>query len=196
MTDIVIRKGKTFRRVVRYMSLPYLYKAITAVTKGAPCRLTVPAHDIPDGWRVAPVSIVGMTELNVTHDPPWTSDYLQATVVDVDTIDLNAVNSSGFTTYVSGGYLQLYTPKSLAGATARMTVRNRKGGTELESFTVATSRIELDDTTKTITVLMSDTDTAAITWSRGVYDLEYENAAGETELVLEGSITAVDEVTT
>lgn len=70
-------------------------KSITAATKANPCALTVPGHGLVTGQVIQVTSVGGMVELN---DKLFT-----VTVVDANTITLNGVNSSAYTTYTSGG---------------------------------------------------------------------------------------------
>ena len=199
--DLTITKGETFEHVLRWESSPYLYKPITGITKAAPAVVTAATHGVPDGWRVAIVSVVGMTEINAAHSPPRAADFHKATVLTASTIELNDVNSSEFTTYVSGGYVQYLTPVSLSGYTARMQVRNRAGGTLLASTDVDDTPLDVitvavDDALKTITVSITATNTAAITWKRGVYDIEMVSGTGVVTALFAGSVAIVEEVTT
>lgn len=130
-----IRKGETFVRVLRWASNTITYKSITAASKAGPCVLTVPSHGIPDGWLINRiVSILGMTQLN-THKliaGEWIQtalgeqfdEGLKATVLSSSSIELNEVNASGYTTYISGGVIEYYSPASLSGFTARMQIRD------------------------------------------------------------------------
>ena len=196
--DLEIHKGKTFTRVIRWETTPFVYKAITGITKAGPAVVTATGHGVPNGWRVAIVSAGGMREINAKHSPPRPSEFHRATVLTSSTLELNEVNSTDFTTYTSGGYVQYYTPVDLSGYTARMTIRDQVGGTSLLSLTteVGNLRIALDNTAKTITLTISATDTALATWSEGVYDLEMVSAGSVVTEILAGTIKALDEVTT
>jgi hypothetical protein len=190
--DLRIPQGKTVARVLRVAASPYIYKAITAITQAAPARLTVTGHGLPDGWPVAVVSVKGMRQINALCSPPGEEEYRRATVVDVNTIELNDVNSSDFTAYSGGGYVQTYTPVDLAGGIARLTVRDRVGGTALVSMDSATlGGIVLDNTAKTVTYTFAATATAAYTWTTGVFELEFEDANGVV-ITLERGTVAVD----
>ena len=205
-TNLTIVKGKTFNRVVRWSSEPFLYKAITAITKAAPAVITSAAHGIPDGWLVAVVSVKGMTQINAPNQPPKDKDYHKATTA-TNTVTLNDVNSSDYTAYTSGGYVQCLTPVDLAGYTARMSVKDKVGGTELFRldtsttaavlpYTHAQPRIAINNTTKTITLTIHAEDTAAMTFKKGVYDLEMVSTGGVVDLLISGAIIVADEVTT
>jgi hypothetical protein len=119
-------------------------------------------------------------------------------VVDPNTVTLNKVNSADFSVYTSGGYLQFYTPVSLSGFSARMTIKDRVDGTVLATLTSGApdNRIVLDDANHTITITISATDTALFTFTKGVYDLEMVSGAGVVTTLFTGSITVAKEVTT
>lgn len=193
--NFTILQGDTFTRVVRWETLPFIYKAITGITQAAPVVVTAVGHDLKTGWRAAVVSVRGMKEINAEHSPPRDSEFNQVTVPDADHVSFNMINSSDFDAYTSGGYLQYYTPVSLAGFTARMTIKDRKGGNVLLTL-VSPTDIALDDTAHTITITITATATAALTWTKGVYDLELVSGAGAVTKLYTGSITVSKEVTT
>jgi hypothetical protein len=148
-----------------------------------------------DGQRATVVSVVGMTQINAANTPPADTDYHKVTVVDIDTIQFNDVNSSQFGTYKSGGYVQYNTLVNLAGMTARMKIKDRVGGTILATLTTENGGIVVNNAAKTITLNISATETAAYTWQRGVYDLEMI-AGSVVTLLLTGNIKVYPEVTT
>lgn len=194
--DFTIEQGRTFTCSLRWEAPPIVYKAISTINNSAPARITVPSHNIPPGWRVAVVSVKGMTQINAENTPPECGDYHEATIVDTNTVELNDVNAADFGAYTSGGYLQFNTPVDLAGFTARMTIRNRVGGTELLSLTTENGRISIDNATKKVTLTIPATDTASITWVKGVYDLEMVSGGGVVTAILSGDIAVSKEVTT
>jgi hypothetical protein len=176
--DLTIFKGKTFSQIIRWETEPFVYVPITSITQAAPARVTAPNHGLPTGWRVIAVSVLGMSEINCTNTPPKSKDWRRATVIDPSTIELNEVNAAQFTKYQSGGYLQFYTPMSLAGCTATLTVYDQYGGAVLLTLSNALGSILLDDTSKTIKLLMNAAATAGITWDSGVYDLQVTDSVG------------------
>lgn len=194
-TNLEIVQGSTFERTVRWETPPFVYKAITAITRAAPAVITAPAHGLPERWRVAVVSAGGMDEINA-NDPPKAKQYKRATVVDGDTISLNEVNSTEYSAYTSGGYLQYYTPVDLSGYTARMKIKDRVGGTTLVELTTENGGISLDNTAKKIVLTISADDTDEYTWTRGVYDLELVSPTDVVTKLLTGKIKVVPEVTT
>jgi hypothetical protein len=194
--DIEIVQGETFNRTIRWEQKPYVYKAITAISRAAGMVVTATSHGMPDGWRAFILSAGGMVEANSKHEPPWPTDFRTGTVLTPNTVEFNDVNSSEYTEYTSGGFLGYLTPASLDGFTARMSIKNRVGGTELLSLTTENARIALDDSAKTITLTIDADDTAAFEWSRGVYDLEMVSDAGVVTALLKGVVKIVSEVTT
>lgn len=198
--DLPIIQGKTFSRVIRWETSPFVYKAITGITKAAPAVVTCVGHGVTDGWRVAIVSVQGMVEINASN-PPKEREFVKATVLDPDTLELNTVNASEYSTYTSGGYVQYYTPVSLSGFTARMQIKNKVGGTVLASSDVDDAPLDVIDISlstgaHTIAFTIAATDTAAFTWTKGVYDLELVSGSGVVTQVLSGLVTVTKEVTT
>ena len=193
--NLVITQGATFENVVRWETEPFLFKAITGMTNTAPVTVTTAAHGIPDGWRVAVVDAGGMTELNAANNPPKSADFRQATIPDTTHVEFNPISAVEFGEYTSGGYLQWYTPHDLASYTARMSIKDKIGGTVLLSLTTENSGITLSNTDKTITLAITATATAELTWIAGVYDLELISPAGFVTSLMYGSISVNKEVT-
>lgn len=199
--DIEIKQGKTFSLVLRWEAEPIVYKAITAISfaNGAP-RLTVPNHETLNEWRGAITRVKGPKQINAKNVPPRESDYVQATVIDADTIELNKVTpcdeqGNEWPAYVSGGFWQYNTPVDLAGYTARMSIKNRIGGTELLLLTTENGRIAIDNTAKTITFTISAADTAAIDWKKGVFEVEMVNGSYVCPIYY-GNVSVTQEVAT
>jgi len=194
--NLTVVQGNTFSQVVRWETVPFVFKPITDISRSAPVVITAAAHGIPDGWRAAVVSAGGMTKINATHFPVRGSDLKTVTVLSADSVALHDINSTAYTTYTSGGYLVYYTPVSLSGYTARMTIKDRVGGTVLATLTSGTGEIVLDNTNKTITATIAAALTAAYSWASGVYDLELESGDGVVTTLLRGTVAVTEEVTT
>lgn len=202
--NLEIIQGSNFTKEFRWGTDELIYKAITGATQSLPCRLTVSGHGAPNGWPVAISGIrSGMTQLNA---PSWnktsqkqikTSDYLEATNINSNTIELNKINSSGFNAYTNGGYIQYYTPVDLTGYTARMQIRaSVSSNTFLLELTTANGRIILDNTAKTITLSLTATETAALTWVKGIYaSIEMVSAGGQVTALAQGSVVVKKEAT-
>lgn len=193
--DITITRGKTFRKVFQWeQASPVVSKAITAISfaSGFP-RLTVTSHGVPDGWRCTVNRVVGPKQINAKNNPPRDSDYYEVTVIDSNTIELNGVvpvdeNGREWAEYVSGGFINYNTPRDLTGYTADVVMRDKVGGTVLLSSRLGDSPLNLittdvDDPTKTITVVIDATDTAAITWNKAVYEIEMHGPSSVEALI-------------
>lgn len=192
--DLEFKRGKTYLHEVRVEEKPIVYKAITGIDCKAPIRLKVVAHGLINGWPAAVTNVKGTTEINAEANNVKESDYHPATVVDVDHIEFNDVNAAGFKQYVSGGVLQYNTPTDLTGCSARLVIRDKVGGTELFRLDDQNGRIVLNNTSKTVTLNVSASDTALMTFKKGVYELELENPAGEVFLVMSGAVAVTKEI--
>ncbi len=186
--DLAIRKGATFAQALRWEAPPIVWKPITAISLTAPVRLTVPAHDCPPNWRVNVSCNKSMREMDGVKGV--------ATVIDADTIEINTINASGFKPYKGDGYLSYNTPVDMTAMTARMSIKDKVGGTELLRLSTLDGTIVLDEATCTITITLPALVTAALTWKGGVYDLELEAIDGTVTCLLAGKVKVIDEVTT
>ena len=186
--DFAIRKGATFAQTLRWEAPPIVWKPITAISLTAPVRLTVPGHDCPPNWRVNVSCNKSMRELDGAKG--------LATVIDADTIEINTINASGFKPYKGDGYLSFNTPVDMTAMTARMSIKDKVGGTELLRLSTLDGTITLDEVSCTISLTIPATVTAALTWKGGVYDLELEAIDGTVMCLLAGKVKVTDEVTT
>lgn len=193
--DLTILQGKTFEQIFRWETAPIVYKPITAIVAQAPVRLTCVGHGLVDGWRAAVVSVRGMTQINAEGSPPDATDYHPVTVVDDDTVEFNDVNAAEYSAYTSGGYLQFNTPIDLTGYSARMTIKNRVGGTSLLELD-SSDEIAIDADARTITLTIAPAVTELLTFSRAVYDLEMVASGGAVYELASGALKLIKEVTT
>lgn len=185
-----IYQGSTFAEVLRWESSTKTYIPITAIDKSAPLVVTAPAHGVPPEWRVKFTNIVGMTDLNSNDN------YYQVTSVTTDTLTINSVNSLGFKAYTSGGIVEYNTPINLAGYTARMQLRSNLSSPDvITELTTENGGIVINNTTKTITLNISATDTGAFTFSSAVYSLELISSGGQVTPFCSGTFTLTKEVT-
>ena len=136
-----------------------------------------------------------MTEINGEANKLKEGDYHAVTVIDPNTLEFNEINAASFKPYVSGGHLQYHTPVNLAGATARMAIKDKVGGRVLHSLTTENGGVVIDASAHTITLNISAVDTEAFAWKAGVYDLEIVQGAVVTALLV-GKVTVSKEVTT
>jgi hypothetical protein len=88
------------------------------------------------------------------------------------------------------------TPINLSGYTAKMQVRQTVGSsTILLDLSTLNGRIIITAISGQIQLLVSATDTAAITWQRGKYDLELVSSTGIVTRLLYGEVEVSKEVT-
>lgn len=183
-------QGATFSEVLRWESSKKIYKVITGITKAAPAVVTAVSHGVPEGWRVKITNVTGMKEINDTEN------YVIASVKTADTVELNSINAAGYTTYTSGGVLEYYEPKDLAGYTARMQIREKiDSTTTIDELTTENGKITIDNINKTITLSITATATALYTFNSAVYSLELVSGGGVVTPFATGTITLVKEVT-
>ncbi|MGA0610099.1 hypothetical protein [Caldimonas sp. KR1-144] len=187
--NLTIEQGHTFQKVVRWQAPTLVYRAITGMARSGPARVTAIAHGIPEGWPVAVVDALGMTELNAGSQPPTGSDFRRATVVDEDTVEFNEVSSANFKVYKSGGYLVFHAPLDLTGFTARLVVKSKVGGEVLFEMTTENGRITINEGDRTITLDISAVETGALEWKAGVYDLDLIAPSGAITPLLAGAVT-------
>jgi hypothetical protein len=206
VNDLTIAQGKTYQQVFHWEEKPIVRKPITGISfaSGAP-NIQVVGHGLVSGWGCAVKGVKGPTQLNAVNNPLRKTDYHEATVLDSDNIELNDVdpfdeNGKIWPSWVSGGFLQYNTPVNLVGYTARMSLKDKVGGTELFRFdSVAgptTGLITLDNVAKTITLSATDAQTAALVARRDVDDLEMVSALGKVTAISTGVVTVSTEVTT
>ncbi len=88
------------------------------------------------------------------------------------------------------------TPIDLTGYTARMHIReSQDADAAFVTLTTENDGITLGDAAGTITLSISASDTAAITETSGVYDLELVSAGGIVTRLLAGEVLISKEVT-
>jgi hypothetical protein len=190
VTDITLQQGATFSRTYRWGTRPYVYKTISAVAKAAPVRLTVTAHGLKDGWRVAVSNVAGMTELNAQNEPPLDNEYHAVTVVDANTIELNEIVSLGYTAATANtGVVRYLTPVDLKIR------RTASSADTLVSLTSEDGDITLDATENTITVEISPATSAALSFSEAVFQLELVAGDGTVTRLDSGRVKFSREVT-
>jgi hypothetical protein len=190
--DLEIVQGATFSQVMTWCSDVLVQKTISAIAKGAPTSVTAASHGMVSGLPCWLEELGGMRQARQDHlvDPPHIATVISSSVVTVP------LNSHQFNDFTSGGALVYYQPQDLTGFTARMQIRDSVGAAAaLLELTTSNSRIALDNTAKTITLTISATDTAAITWTRGVYDLELVSAGGVVYRVSQGNVFVNRETT-
>lgn len=184
-----IYQGSTFKESLRWETSTKVYKAITNITKAAPMVITAAGHGVPVGWRIKVTNVNGMKEINSADT------YHTVTDTTTDTITINAINSLSYTDYTSGGVVEYNQPRDLTGVTARMQIREKLASTTvLDELTTENGGIVIDTVNKTISIVISATDTALYTFNTAVYSMELIDG---TEVIpfIYGGITLDKEIT-
>jgi hypothetical protein len=183
-------QGSTFKEVFRWESGTKVYKPISGISQNAPCVIQATGHGLPVGWRFKVTNVVGMKEIISTGD-----NYYICTSTDTDSITINSLNSIAYNAYVSGGVVEYNQPVDLSGFTARMQIREKiDSPTTILELTTENGGILIDNITKTITLVISATTTAALTFSSALYSLELIKGIEVTPFLV-GSLSLVKEVT-
>jgi len=183
-----IYQGSTFREVFRWESALKTYLPITNITKTAPVAVQCTGTLPPVGWRAKITSAAGMKEIN-------SEEYRIITESSGSTVIINSINASGYTTYTSGGILEYNTPIDLSGYTARLQIRPQIASTLIIlSLTTENGGIVIDNTLKTITVLITATQTTELNFTNAVYSLELVKQ-GEVSTFSTGNVSLVPEIT-
>ncbi|MDP3848629.1 MAG: hypothetical protein Q8R10_19595 [Pseudomonas sp.] len=178
--DLRIVQGATLRKPLLLMQPSYVYRPIGAIQKTAPLRLTVPAHGMPAAW---PCWIEGATGWSALNRDKQRERFRIAAVVDADTLEFNDLN--GAVQNASGGHLVYQAPVDLTGASARLHIRDAVGALLL-ALTLG-SGLEIAGPGRLLLTL-SAAQTAAITWLKGVYDLELTMSDGSVDRWAEGEV--------
>lgn len=185
--DLHIVQGSTLRDTLRLMQPRYEYRPITGIS-GSPLRLTVD-HGLPGNWLAW---VQGVSNMQGVNRSPQTERPHRVTVVDASTLEINALSAFGLNP--SGGQLIYKPPVDLAGATARMQIREQVGGAVLLELTTENGGLAISGP-GTITRTLSATQTAALAWTEAVYDLEVQYPDGTVQRYLQGAVTVSREVT-
>lgn len=112
-------------------------------------------------------------------------------------VDLEINQGSNFSKLVTWKTGEALTPVDLTGCQARMQVRQKvESPAVLLDFSTTAGNIVLGGALGTVKyAIMSATQTAAIAWTKGVYDLEIVFADGTVQRKISGNVTISLEVT-
>lgn len=169
---LTLVQGKRFRRVWRWPQILKVYKPVNAMPSAAPVRFSVTGHGAPDGWPVRFTGIKGPSQVN--------DRWVKATVVDANTIEINALNAGDMPAYAGGGYMEYFAPVDLSVFTAgRATLKEVvTDASPVLDITIANGRMLLDNALKTITFDVDGPTLAALTKYSGIWDWEMTASGG------------------
>lgn len=189
-----IRRGSTYLKDFRFETEPYVYKPIQGITQSAPCTIQCTGHGLLQDQLFTVQNAGGMLNLN-EHTPVVADDWHRATILDVDTIELNRINSTTFKAYTSGGHIRYRTVVDLTGLEAEMKFLDRPGGTV---YYIARSSglvtppdpavITLDTALQRVFIELPDEDTATFLWRRAIFDLDLIDSTGRIFTRVNGDV--------
>lgn len=190
-----VYQGSTFEEVLRWESATKTYATISAISKAAPCVVTVNSGQPtpPVNWRTRISGVGGMKEINLLSDNDY---YLTSSIVS-NQITYNDINSANYTTYTSGGILEWNSPIPVSTYTAQMQIRESvDSSTVILELTTANGGISINSNDYTIAIRMTSQQTAAFTFITAVYSLELTNTLDNRVLTfVNGNLTLIPEVT-
>lgn len=176
---LTVPRGRDAEIVLQPATSTVIYRPVTAIAISAPVRLTVPAHGVPPGWTVQAVGKAGVSPLLLCGPQ-------LATVIDADTIDINARQSLDWPAYSGGVQLAYNQPLSLTGYTARLRAYNDSADASFLFELIAGDGITIS--AGTLTAHFSAARTALWTKDRGFYSLSLSDATGNY-LLASGIVT-------
>jgi hypothetical protein len=206
---IIARRGETTDIPIRVEQSGIAHARIAALIVAAPLRVTAPGHGIPDGWRAAIVNARGVGGINARHDPPGDADLRRVRRIDADTLEFPGVNGYGMSgRHAPGtGQIAFYPPLDLGEFSgARMEVKDAPGGRALAIFATPgalandeelAGRLEIDAAGSTIWLRLTATQTEALAFSTGFFDIELLDGDRVVAICPANSTLAVrEEITT
>lgn len=195
--DLIITKGKTFSQAFLCAEDDqYVYRKIATLASAAPAQIAVAGHGLPAGWPARIESVKAPLELNTPED-----EWLIPAVINDGVLEINHLNLQGAKPFSGPGVLVYPKPIDITGWTARMQVRDRIGGAVLLNFSsnpgdAPDGTITVDTAGSALVIGLSADKTAAISWSRAVYDIEAARPDGSViGIVSPSSIIVKQEVT-
>lgn len=198
--DLVIVQGDDFTDEIIPTEDYFVWKTITAISRAAPVLVTSAAHGIVNNLPFTIESVGGMTEINTDQDTGLCAngqpEYF-ASNITANTVEINDVNSLGFTVYTSGGVLKYKPAIDLTGYSARLKAKYDYNDTVaiIDASTV-NGKLVINTTTKRIAFALSAAITSVYDFDRLVYDLELVSASGIVVKTIRGGMTLLRQVTT
>ncbi|SHM76400.1 hypothetical protein [Phytopseudomonas punonensis] len=172
--------GATLRKPLLLLQPTYTYKPIEAFEQSAPLRFSVPAHGLPGDW---PTWIEGSTGWSGLNKDKVREAFRVARVIDENTLEYNELN--GLDQSARGGQLVYQLPVDLTGIRARLVIVPEQGPPM--ELTTENNGLLIAGLGQLVLVL-TDGQTAAITWSKAEYTLDITWSNGDVSRWLHGPV--------
>lgn len=177
---LLIDKGVTFRQPFLMLERELIGRPVTAVSRGMPTRVTVPAHGLPDNWPAWLEMSAGCSGLN----RPRTGPPFYADVLDADTIQFQDINTTGNPS-VAGSMLIYQPPRDLSDLQAvEFKLFATETGELLDTWPGAVTELG------TVELVLTSAQTETITWTKARFKLLFTEANGDVTPQLLGDFTA------
>lgn len=176
-----IDRGVTFRQPFLLLEREPVGRPVTAVKRGMPTDVTVPAHGVPDNWP-AWLEMTGCSGVNRPRSgPPFYTN-----VVDADTLRFANVNSTGDPGGPVSGTLIYQPPRDLSDIQA----------VEFELYATETGELIASiagsvTAPGTVELLISAEDTESLAWTRARFRMLITEANGDVAPQLLGDLLVV-----
>ncbi len=177
--DLPIIPGATLQQPLLLMQPTYTYKPITAIQQTAPLKMTVPGHGLPGEWMTWCEGVQQGQGLNLDKA---TAVGRMTRVVDADTVEFNDIN--GLQLKASGGVLVFQLPVDLTGMVPRVEIRGDGADPIVLTLGDGLNVTGLGQ----LLIVLTPEQTAAITWTRGEWDLDLTYTDGRVERWLRGEV--------
>ncbi|HEX7720283.1 MAG TPA: hypothetical protein VF389_10790, partial [Woeseiaceae bacterium] len=143
--------------------------------------------------------VVGPGLINTARpaDKVRDTDLRTITVVDANTIEINAINAAAMPAYVSGGHLQIRPPLDLSQfVSARMQINSASG--ELLAYYTTDNALEIDQSTSALWLRLTAAQSRDLEFDYGLFDIELLTSDGRVINIAapDSTITVVAEQTT
>ncbi|WP_236235072.1 hypothetical protein [Pseudomonas tohonis] len=183
--NLPVIPGATLQQKILLMQPKPAFKAIQTIHQTAPLRMTVPDHGLPGEWMTWCEGIQHGAILNLD----WKTAIGRMTqVVDADTVEFSDIN--GRSLRASGGDLVYQLPVDLTGMGIRAEIRGEGAEPIVLTLGDGLTVIGLGQ----LMMELTPSQTAAIDWSRGKWDLDLTYTDGRVARWLYGDVVVTEGV--
>lgn len=190
--NLSVCKGTTLVLPIRWGVEPVVFKTITSIQNAAEPTMSVPSHELVEGWPFAITNVKGMREINAPGVEPPPESYVQAEVVDIDTLRLLEVNTLDYTPYTSGGVIRYWTIPDLSGFVVTFVATNKKTKQVVWSYSsdsvAAGGKVVIDIPLSLVTIQIEADTTLAVADRQLEYYVRYSDSIGKVVGVCSGTI--------